>query len=593
MTTVKMSSIGIDADALVLKDGSRAFTGAQAGLTAVVGTNTTQLATTEFVKAEIVSSDPFALETAIGVSWKSDATSPALTQIDEFFAGLTVTASDWARHKTFGKIRRCTLSDAGVVNHYYGGAGVSLASFYDGTDGQVMVEIPKFWYNMSVSGVNYRWIVSPVAKTGYKIHPMFFYGSGLTTEFQAAANATAGGGASVLCDTGRTWTVDALIGKYVSISAGVGAGDTRKITDNDGTTITVSPAFSGTPDATSVYRIDNANEYGMATSGDATTLTNTATPWTASELVGMYVHIMAGTGIGQQRIILSNTTTALTVDAWTVAPDNTSVYAISRLKNYVYISAFEASNGAGNVLQSIANATVLATHTMAVFRTRAQARNADPANRAIDGAGWQLLDENTRNGFNLLLTIRDATLNSQATYLGITDAGNTAAVKTGFTSSINVGTGYVDLGNASGEATGQGTSAKRSFSRFGVENWFGNIYKWVDGIHIAVRVQYIANHGYYDVAAVPGTIYPYINTTLTGNNGDGYQTSLADPTATAFDSLFVCSSVGGSDSTYLCDYYYHTEDVDRSLSGGGNWDCAGLAGTFHFHAKFGGRLVFK
>ena len=135
-----------------------------------------------------------------------------------------------------------------------------------------------------------------------------------------------------------------------------------------------------------------------------------------------------------------------------------------------------------------------------------------------------------------------------------------------------------------------------------MENWFGNVWKWLDGIHIAVRVQYIANHGYYDVAAVPGTIYPYINTTLTGNNGDGYQTSLADPTATAFDSLFVCSSVGGSDSTYLCDYYYHTEDVDRSLFFGGFWHYAGRAGAFSFDASnaasfsdaaLGGRLVFK
>jgi hypothetical protein len=578
---------------------SPALTGAPTSPTAAAGTNTTQLATTAFVRSEVLD------QRAIGVSWKSDSSSPALTQIDSLFATTVMTPSDWARHAIFGTMRRCTLSDAGVVNHYYGDPGVSLSSFYDGTDGQVMVEVSKFWYNMSVSGVNYRWIVSPIAKAGYNIHPMFFYGSGLTTEFQAATSATAGGGASVLCDATKSWTIDALIGMYVNISAGIGAGDTRKIIDNDGTTITVSPAFSGTPDATSVYRIDNASEYGMATSGDATTLTNAATPWTASALVGMYVHIVAGTGIGQQRIILSNTTSAITVDTWTVNPDNTSVYAISRLKEKVYISAFEGSFAAGSPykLQSVANVAPGVSQSLTTFRTRAQARNVDPSARAIDGSGWQLLDENTRNGFNLLLMIRDATLNSQATYLGISDAANTAAVKTGFTSSINVGTGYIDLGNASGEATGQGIAGKRSFSRFGVENWFANVWKWVDGIHIAARRQYISNHGYYDVAGVPGTIYPYIDTTLTGATESEYQVGLRNPTATAFNSLFVCSvAVGGSSSTYLCDYYYQTADVDRALLFGSRWNLAGGAGSFYFFAAsaasgvssdLGGRLVFK
>jgi hypothetical protein len=578
---------------------SPTLTGTPTAPTAAEGTNTAQLATCAFVQTSVLD------ETAIGVSWKSDAASPTLTQINEFYQEIKVNNSDWGRHATFGRIRRCTLSDTGTVNHYYGDPGVSLTSFYDGTDGQVMVEFPKFWYSVSVSGVYYRWLMSPVAKTGWKIHPMFFHGPGLTTIFQAAANATAGGGASVLCDTGRAWSEDALIGKYVHISEGTGAGDSRKITDNDDTTITVSAAFSGTPDATSVYRIDNPNEYGMATSGAATTLTNSAAPWTASAMVGMYVHIMAGTGIGQQRVILSNTTDTITVDTWTVNPDNTSVYEISVLKEKVYISAFEGSFAAGSPykLQSIANVALGVSQTLTVFRTRAQARNADPTARAVDGAGWQLLDENTRNGFNLICMIRDATLNSQATYLGITDATNTAAVKTGFTSSINVGTGYVDLGNSSGEATEQGIAGKRSFSRFGVENWFGNVWKWVDGIHVAVRRQYIANRGYYDVTSVPGTIYPYIDTTLTGNNGDGYQVSLANPTATAHNSLMVCTGVtSGSNTTYLCDYYNHTEDVNRALLFGGSWYHAGYAGAFYFLANnaasasdayVGGRFAFK
>ena len=524
---VKQTVIGKDASSLAPLD-SPTFTGVPAAPTAAAGTNTTRLATTAFVKN---ATDNLWLETAIGVKWKSDATSPALTQIDELGNTIALTATEWLQHRIFGRLRRCTLdSTTGAVKHYYGDPAVSLSNFYDGTDGQVMVEVPKFWYKVSVSGVYFNWWVSPSARTGYKIHPMFFYGSGLT----------------------------------------------------------------------------DAKESGTATSGAATTISNSnsAEPWTASELVGMYVYIVAGTGIGQQRVILSNTTTAITVDPWVTNPDNTSKYEISRLKNYVYISAFEGSFAADPyTLQSIANATPGASQTLTVFRTRAQLRNADPTARAADGQGWQLLDENTRNGFNLLCTIRDATLNSQATYLGVTDAGNTAAVKTGFTSAISVGTGYVDLGNASGEAAVQETAAKRPFSRFGVENWFGNIWKWVDGIHVAARRQYIASHGYHDTTGAPFTAHPYIDTTLVGGTVDGFQISVLDPTATAFDTLMVPNSVsGGSDSTYLCDYYYSTADVDRALTFGGGWSGAGACGGFRVGAgdaasgsaaSGGCRLVFK
>jgi len=523
---VKQTVIGKDASSLAPLV-SPTFTGVPAADTAAVGTNTTQLATTAFVKN---ATDNLWLETPIGVKWKSDATSPALTQIDELGNTIALTATEWLQHRIFGGLRRCTLdSTTGAVKHYYGDPAVSLSDFYDGTDGQVMVEVPKFWYKVSVSGVYFNWWVSPSARrTGYKIHPMFFYGSGLT----------------------------------------------------------------------------DAKESGTATGGAATTISNSAAPWTASELVGMYVYIVAGTGIGQQRVILSNTTTAITVDPWTTNPDNTSKYEISRLKNYVYISAFEGSFAADPYkLQSIANVAPGASQTLTVFRTRAQLRNADPTARAADGQGWQLLDENTRNGFNLLCTIRDATLNSQATYLGVTDAGNTASVKTGFTSAINVGTGYVDLGNASGEAAVQETAAKRPFSRFGVENWFGNIWKWVDGIHIAARRQYIASHGYHDTTGAPFTAHPYIDTTLVGGATDGYQISVLDPTATAFDTLMVPNSVsGGSSTTYICDYYYSAADVDRALFFGGCWDNAGDAGGFDVRANYaaplsyvtiGSRLVFK
>ncbi|MDY6957834.1 MAG: hypothetical protein SVK08_01620 [Halobacteriota archaeon] len=63
-----------------------------------------------------------------------------------------------------------------------------------------------------------------------------------------------GGTGTTLSDTSKSWTVDQHIGRYVVIYAGTGYGQTRKITDNDATSITVS-GWDVAPDSTSMYRI--------------------------------------------------------------------------------------------------------------------------------------------------------------------------------------------------------------------------------------------------------------------------------------------------------------------------------------------------
>ena len=58
-----------------------------------------------------------------------------------------------------------------------------------------------------------------------------------------------------ITDSSKSWTPDALIGKYVIIASGTGVNQIRKITDNDATSITVADAFYTTPDLTSEYKI--------------------------------------------------------------------------------------------------------------------------------------------------------------------------------------------------------------------------------------------------------------------------------------------------------------------------------------------------
>ena len=89
----------------------------------------------------------------------------------------------------------------------------------------------------------------------------------------------------------------------------------------------------------------NSQQYdnGTATGGTLTTLVDAAKAWVVNVHAGRAVAIIAGTGIGQYGRIASNTATALTVPAWAVAPDATSVYRIGDDMHWV------ATNGANAV----------------------------------------------------------------------------------------------------------------------------------------------------------------------------------------------------------------------------------------------------
>lgn len=62
-----------------------------------------------------------------------------------------------------------------------------------------------------------------------------------------------------LIDATKSWAADAYIGCVVKITGGPGAGEWRKVTDNDGTSLTVSPAWETTHTTSTEYVIKGAN----------------------------------------------------------------------------------------------------------------------------------------------------------------------------------------------------------------------------------------------------------------------------------------------------------------------------------------------
>ena len=75
-------------------------------------------------------------------------------------------------------MRRCVVNDAGVVQYYLDSINSALkedgsAAVLDGTDGQVMVEIPKFYARRSKTGTVTTWSISSSQLTGFDLHPAF------------------------------------------------------------------------------------------------------------------------------------------------------------------------------------------------------------------------------------------------------------------------------------------------------------------------------------------------------------------------------------------------------------------------------------
>lgn len=193
---------------------------------------------------------------AYGVSWDESNSSPTLTRTGAL-AGITAASSPGNVFLPIqAAMRRVILSDAGVVQYYLCGTDstkkedCATASDIVGGDGQVMVQIPKFYYRYSYSGTTHRWDISLTPLTGFEAHPAFYkdgawvdyryigayegigYDNGTTAYVDcgtAAANNWAGGAIDTANDklgsvSGKAPMMDETRAEFRSIALNRGAG---------------------------------------------------------------------------------------------------------------------------------------------------------------------------------------------------------------------------------------------------------------------------------------------------------------------------------------------------------------------------------
>lgn len=238
------------------------------------------------------------------------------------------------------------------------------------------------------------------------------------------------------------------------------------------------------------------------------------------------------------------------------------------------------------------------------------------------GSGWEMYTYNAHKTLFWLFAVEYATLDSQKPFNAQKDAngfaqGGLGPGPTQMTDWTNfnkinplIPCGYTnEFGNGSGEkayvvknASG-GTHATLMANRYrGIENPFGHIWKYTDGANIQVTT------GDAGLSILWTTDDPsnFSDTSYTGYNKKGNicrTNGYAKKMLLGEDGDIVATEIGGSSSTYWCDYYYTNTSANRMqvvLVGGHADDgsFAGLADVYTDSApsaatrRFGSRLCF-
>ena len=272
----------------------------------------------------------------------------------------------------------------------------------------------------------------------------------------------------------------------------------------------------------------------------------------------------------------------------------------------IYVAAFEGSlydasaavyilddsqvaDFTADMLSSIANAKPLSGLTQSA--TRANVRKLAEKR----GSGWEQAYAATVSASQMLMLIEYASFNMQSCI------GNGAVSKTddGATNMSEPTGTTINLGNASGVAAN--FNGIQMISYRGEENFWGNIWGWVDGINQYMDATthegtiYIADHTFTDDIGTGA----YEDAGIIAVFGDGYVSAFCY--SEKYDWLFIPGELLGNTALPVGDYCWNGNTGWRVTVLGARWDSGWGAGAFFWNLysassgrdrSVGGRLVY-
>ena len=261
---------------------------------------------------------------------------------------------------------------------------------------------------------------------------------------------------------------------------------------------------------------------------------------------------------------------------------------------YRYMGAYEASlTDTSTKLASISGATgytleqayadgkIYTKATRATYRAKAAAR----------GSVWRQVDYDLHSAIQLLCLTEYANFNAQNMIgAGITNVTDWSAYNnyypitpTGNSNSIGNATGNVGTVSATSAAH---IAAGAFMSYRGIENWYGHIWKYVDGINTLDYMSWVSNNR---SSFADDTVVGYTSIGVLNAAADGYQNTLTNTSRG-----FLPASVGAGSSTKIGDYYWRNTGWRVAHSGGNAIDgdvAGGLALFLHYGASVAGQAI--
>ena len=265
--------------------------------------------------------------------------------------------------------------------------------------------------------------------------------------------------------------------------------------------------------------------------------------------------------------------------------------------DYRYMSAFEGSMydvsisgfttsanipiqmyDAGDKLKSVANQWPKTNETRAACRSMAQS----------NGTIWRQMDYYLLSAVQLLYLIEYGNFNSQS----MIGAGRTNLSGGGWTADSYIGRTGFSVKDGNNTASVQVGGYMTDYMTYrGIENFFGNVWKFIDGITIDGTLNnttspipvYVSNNRLYFNDNSSTNMQLLVNMTNIGATNEGYISNIENCTG------FIPSAVGASSTTKLTDYlmqYSSNGNGWRAPFFGASSILGSWAGCFPFYAYF-------
>ena len=375
---------------------------------------------------------------------------------------------------------------------------------FNGDDGQVMVEIPAFYYRYQYYDGWHSYSISRNPLPGYNLHPAF-HKNGVDVEARYM-----GAYEGVLYDVSE--------GKYVN----------------------------------GLYLPSKA-PHRMSFDGMAETITSDdlTHPFTNLE-AGVDTIVISGTHYNDLTCgVVSVTDVTITVDC-DLQDEPHALCTIQTQRDWKH-----------DILGSVAGKAPITNGTRAQFRAIA-------ANR---GDGWRQMDFDLMSAVQLLYLIEYSSFNSQLKIgAGLTDWGSSWEGWNNFNSIEKTGLSNVTKGATGSVSNGDGIKGSYMSYR-GIENFYGHLLKWVDGVNLDNRTPCVCNDDTTFFDDYRGYCYTSLGVTLP--NSYGQQRTLKQT-----GKGFLPASVGAKPSTHIADYYWPGSGWTVMVMGG-NAAYGDMAGAFY------------